>query len=154
MASTTDKELKVLSVLVSGSDKPQKQLAGAAGLSESDFSRTKNDLVSRGVIRKFTIEIDYKKIGYPDIGVMFVAIIDKQKIAETAAAIAQIPEAIAVFEVFGREYDLVVKLMCKTNEDLRAAGIKITDLENVRAGQETYTIIYSRIFKDTPGVPI
>lgn len=155
MADLSDKELKVLRALAAGSDRPQKLLAASAGLSETDFSRTKNELISKDVIRKFTIEIDYPKAGYPDIGVLFASVRDRQKAAQTAHDIRDtVPEAIAIFEVFGKDYDLVIKLMGKNNSQLREAEEKILRMENVRTGENTFMIIYSRVYKDTPGIPI
>ena len=154
MADLTEKELKVLRVLSENSDRPQKQLSVLTGLSEPEFSRTKKDLFSRGIIRKFTIEIDYRKVGYPELGVLFASIVDKKTIRKTVQDIQEIPEAIAIFEAFGMEFDLVVKLMCRDNERLREVSEHITNMENVRAGEHTYTTIYSRVFKDDPGVPL
>jgi DNA-binding Lrp family transcriptional regulator len=150
----SEKELKVLKVLTEDSDRPQKQAAALAGMSDAEFSRTKNDLLSRQVIKKFTISIDYKKVGYPEIGVLFASVFDKKLIKETVATISEIPEAIAIFEAFGQEFDLVIKLMCQTNEQLREITEQITNIENIRAKEKTFTVIYSRVFKDEPGVPI
>jgi DNA-binding Lrp family transcriptional regulator len=154
MPDLSVKELKVLQVLADNSDRPQKQLAVLAGLSEAEFSRTKKELFSKGVIKKFTIDIDYRQVGYPNLGVLFVSIVEKKAIRETAAAIMELSEAIAVFEVFGQAYDLVIKCMSKDNPHLREVTRKITEMENVRAGPNTFTIIYADVFKDERGVPI
>ena len=150
----TEKELRVLRVLSENSDRPQKELAVLTGMKEPEFSRTKRDLISRGIIKKYTIQIDHRKLGFPDVGVLFASVFDKKSIMETVNKILLHPEAIAVFEVFGQDFDLVIKLMCRDNEHLRHVTEEITSLENVKAGEHTFTIIYSRVFRDEPGVPV
>lgn len=154
MAELSQKELNVLRVLSENSDRPQKELAILAGMKEPEFSRTKKELISKEIIKKYTIQIDYRKLGFPDVGVLFASVFDKKSITETVNKILEIPEAIAVFEVFGQDFDLVIKLMCKDNRHLREITEMITNMENIRAGENTFTIIYSRVFKDDPGVPV
>ena len=154
MAELSAKELKVLRVLLENSDRPQKHLAALTGLSESDFSRTKLMLVSRGVIRKFTVDVDYRKLGYPEVGVLFATVIDKKSIRQLVQEIAEIPEAIEIAEAFGQDYDLLIKLMCRDNYHLRDVIEKILSMENIRGGERTYAVIYSRVFKSENGVPV
>lgn len=154
MANLSEKEKRVLKVLSENSDRPQKELAVLSGMKEPEFSRTKKELITRGVIRKYTVQIDYRKLGFPELGVLFLSVFDKKAIRDVVSSVLEIPEAIAVFEVFGQDFDLVIKLMCEDNQHLREVTEKITNLENVRAGEHTFTIIYSRVFRDESGVPV
>ncbi|MEM2108967.1 MAG: Lrp/AsnC family transcriptional regulator [Candidatus Odinarchaeota archaeon] len=55
--------LKIISILKKNSRTPFVKIAKALSVSEAAVRKSVRKLLSTGVIRKFTIEVDYKKIG-------------------------------------------------------------------------------------------
>lgn len=150
----SEKETKVLRELLSNSDRSQKQMSAASGISQSDFTRVKQDLVGRGIIKKFTVDLDYKKIGYPNTALFLFSVLNKKELQIVIDEIKNIPEVIEILEVFGEDHDIIIRLMCEDNERIRAICKEITENKNVNSGANTYTIIYSAKYKLERGIPI
>ncbi len=96
-------------------------------------------LVQRGVIRKFTVSLDYAKIDLPVTVFVLVSYDPTAKNGqhELARKIASIPGIYAVHIISG-EWDLLLKIRARTIEEV---GALIIDKIRVIPGvQKTYTM--------------
>jgi Lrp/AsnC family transcriptional regulator for asnA, asnC and gidA len=154
MNSISEKEKLVLRALLIGSNRPRKQMAMDIGMSESDFSRTTKGLMDAGIIKKFTIEIDYKKLGYPDVGLFVFSLKDKKYIKEVVRKLREYAEIIEIQEVFGEEHDVIIRIMAENNERIRIISEEISSMEEVNSDAHTFTLIFALNYKREAGVDI
>ena len=146
---------KILNALLDNQEKRQKAIASEIGLSDGRFSDRKKKLQEEGIIKKFTIEIDYGMLGYTVTGYFHIQIIEKdpQHTQPVEDFLAGHPNIIEIYELFGKSHDYLVKIMCRSNEELRSIGSEISALENVNTG-EAYTYPVARTLKCQQGVPL
>ena len=152
--ATSEKEQSVLVELIKDSDRPRKQIASVLGMSESEFSRTVGSLRERGIIKKFTVDIDYGKIGYPDTGIFMFSLNDRNQAEGILPKLAEINEIIEIHEVFSEDHDIIVKIMCEDNKRIREVCKRISSLEEVKNDSHTFTIIFAGTAKSVRGIDL
>jgi len=113
-------EIKILESLNADSKQPRKGLAQDLGITESSLSKRIKKLTDAGVIQRFTVDVDFKRIGF---GVTAMTLIkeknqNQSSIEALAKAMGEIPYATHVYLVAG-EWDMSVIWCCRSNEELR-----------------------------------
>jgi len=154
MADLTDKELKVLRALVKDSDLPRKQIAGDLEMTEPDFSRTVKKLVAQGVIKKFTVDLDFNKLGFRDSAMLILSVKDKKMLKEVVPRLLNYREIIEVQEVFGADYDLVVRFMAEDNHRIRSICKDIEEWEETNSNVNQFTLVFGHTHRNDRGVPV
>jgi len=102
---------RILRHLIRDARQPIASLARKLGLSESAVRRRINGLVDNGVIRRFTVDVDYTKADNPITVLMGVNVgtMPGPKVAEALRGIENIVE---IYTVTG-EFDLILKIICR-----------------------------------------
>jgi Lrp/AsnC family leucine-responsive transcriptional regulator len=150
-----EKSLQMLRIYQENGAIRQNTVASDIGLSPGKVTERRKALENSGIIKKFTIEIDYNLLGYHTIGFFHLSISDKSDEAVKPIVDYMInhDNIIEVHEIFGEEHDFFIKIMCKNNEELRNVGKELYALDNV-VTSKLYTHPVAQTLKDEPGVPI
>ncbi len=142
-----EKDLTILDALHKDARQTIAELSNELGIPRATVHERIVGLRKSGVIRRFTIEQDYKMIGLPTLAFVFAEYghIDEADQHEVARSIGKIPGVLGVYIVSG-EWDLLIKIRGKSIED-----IGTTILDRIRAVPgvfKTYTISCFEIAKD------
>ena len=100
----TDK--KILNILIENSRLSLRQIAKKANKSVATIMHHLRKLEKDGIIRKYTAQLDYEKVGY-DVDVIIEVRISKGKLFEVEKKIAMHPNVFAVYDITGA-FDAVV----------------------------------------------
>jgi DNA-binding Lrp family transcriptional regulator len=150
-----EEDRRILSELLKNSDRPQKSLSVSIGISESEFTRRKQNMLNLGIIQRYTITIDYEKLGYNSVGYYIFTVNDKTTIKTTDLVnfLKQIPEVIEINQVFGMGIDFIIKIMCKSNNQFYTVVGRISSHANVKS-DSSFSAIVAEVSKNEPGAPI
>lgn len=107
----TQTDRRILRYLVRDARQPIAQLARTLGLSESAVRRRIEGLVKSGVIRRFTVDIDYEKADNP-ITVLMGVNVGRMPGPKVAKALQDIDNIVEIYTVTG-EFDLILKIICQ-----------------------------------------
>lgn len=102
---------RILRYLVQDAREPVAALARRVGLSESNVRRRIQRLTKNGVIRRFTVAVDYEKAGYL-ITVIVGVNVGGMPGPKAANALRKIEDIVDVFTVTG-EFDLILRIICR-----------------------------------------
>jgi DNA-binding Lrp family transcriptional regulator len=109
-------EKRILNALYGNSHRSRKLIAKEVGLSEPSLSKKIATLEHDGVIKNFSINVDYERAGYNTDSVTLIRLNDQHKDKQTAIVekLAKINEAVEVYTVLG-SWDIYVRWICKSN---------------------------------------
>ena len=113
---TDDLGFKILESLISDSRVSARELGSRLGVSTSTIITRIENLRRSGVLKRFTSDVDYTKLGY-DLTVVTEIQVSKGKLLEMEKEIAKIPGVCAVYDVTG-EIDAIVVSKCRNREEL------------------------------------
>ena len=102
----TEKDKKILNILVEDSRLSLRQIAKKADVSVATVMNHLKQLEKEGIIKKYTAKLDYEKAGY-DVEVMIEIRISKGKLFEVEKKISSNPNVFAVYDITG-SFDAVV----------------------------------------------
>jgi DNA-binding Lrp family transcriptional regulator len=136
-------DMKILSILQDDSRKSFVELAEELDLSETAVRNRVSKLTEKGVIKRFTVQLDLDKIGKPISSIVCVRI--GGEIGPIAASGLMDIEAITEIYTVTGEYDLILKVLCKSIEDLERVVEKIRALDFTK---ETNTFVILHKVKD------
>ncbi len=141
-----EKDEKILVLLQKNSRMPFKEIARKVGLPVSTvFTKTKK-FEKEGLIKKYSLVIDEKKLGYNVLA--FILISYKpgtKKQEEVAKAISKLPFVKRVYVIAG-EWDILIEAVGKDVEDLGSWIInKLREIEGV---DKTQTLIVLKRVKE------
>ncbi|MEW6748317.1 MAG: Lrp/AsnC family transcriptional regulator [Candidatus Micrarchaeota archaeon] len=120
---------RILLELKADSRRSYRELAKAIGLSPAAVIERTRRLESAGVIRGYTANFDYSKLGFEFMAIVEVRI-SGDDLLTVEKRISQMPHVGAVWDTTG-EYDALVILMCKSRSELSATVKKILAMEEV-----------------------
>jgi Lrp/AsnC family transcriptional regulator for asnA, asnC and gidA len=126
-----------------------RELADLVGKPVSTIYDRVKRLERRGVIRGYTLDIDYYKLGYQVKALILVNVVGKE-IKSVEEYIASHPNVQAVYDITG-EYDVAVIASFKTIEELDRFVKKLLGHPGVI---HTRTSIVFRTVKETQHLPI
>jgi DNA-binding Lrp family transcriptional regulator len=109
-------DLKVLNALLSDSRISAREMASKLGVSTSTVTARMERLRERKVIRGFSADVDFQRLGY-ELTVITEILVSKGKLLEMEREIAKIPGVCAVYDVTG-ESDAIIITKCKGREEL------------------------------------
>jgi DNA-binding Lrp family transcriptional regulator len=122
----------ILAELSRDANKKRNLIARDLGVTEGTLSKKVSAMVDDGVIRNFTVSIDYEKIGYPVNAVSLISLEDHQsKLSEVENYIKGQRSAVEYAPIVG-DYDLFVRWLCRDNKDLTStlsALVAIGDIQ-------------------------
>jgi len=143
------KDIKILEVLSKDSRLSYRQVAKKTGLSVTTIISRIKKLEEKGIIRKYSIEVDLEKLGFKlpviiDIRVM------KGRLVEVENEIAKYPNVLAVYDITG-DYDVAVYAVFTERKELDAFVKKLQRMEYV---ERTHTKLVLNIVKDSREIPL
>ncbi len=107
---------QILSILSKDSTRGYTKIAEELKRSHTTIKKRIERLENENIIKKYTIEIDYEKLGY-DIIAVIEAQVSQGKLIEFEEIIAQHPNVFGVFDVTG-DYDSLILVRFKTRAEL------------------------------------
>lgn len=112
-------DLQILARLERDAATRRKTLAAAVGISEPTLSKKIGTLVAERIIEKFTIEIDYGKLGLRTNAITLIKLVQQsdEALRLITDALLAMPNAIGVASLVG-EWDLYVRWMWQGPDDL------------------------------------
>jgi Lrp/AsnC family leucine-responsive transcriptional regulator len=125
-----DKDRKILNLLQENSRTSYLHIANELGVSEATVRYRVKNLIDNGVINKFTVLLDSKKIGYPTTGILMVKIAP-DNFEKTSEQISDLIETYHVFQNTG-EYNLVAVVHAHNLEHLNDLRKRVEMMLGVR----------------------
>ena len=104
--SIDEKDISILNVLLENSRLSCRQISKRTGYSISTVINRIKKLEESGIIRRYTLDIDFTKLGY-DFPVIIDVRVSEGKLLEVEQEIAKNPHVIAVYDITG-EFDVSV----------------------------------------------
>jgi Lrp/AsnC family transcriptional regulator for asnA, asnC and gidA len=126
-----NKDKKLLNSLQENGRAAYSQLAGDLGLSEATVRYRVKKLIDAGIIKKFTVLLDSKKIGYSNTGILMVKLIP-DFFEQASKEISDLAEAHHVFQNTG-EHDVVAVVQARDLTHLSDIKKRVELIEGVRA---------------------
>lgn len=122
-------DANILRELMRDAQQSHREIARKIGVSAGTVVSRKRKLDEAGVIKGYTAQLDYEKLGY-DLTVITEVTISQGDIIDVSEEIAKLPEAYAVYNVTGRS-DVMIMGKFKTRRDLSDFTKKILKIPNV-----------------------
>lgn len=138
----SDQELRILAALVADSDAPRKRIADDLKLSESSLSKQISSLEHRKIIGGFTVELNYRELGFSTHAISFVTLKDQGQIPALLEHLSKINEAIEIYTVLGDD-DVYIRWLCRDNAHLMAVLKEVLSGPNI-AHVKTTTLAEER----------
>ncbi|MEK6845194.1 MAG: Lrp/AsnC family transcriptional regulator [Nanoarchaeota archaeon] len=101
------KDQKLINLLLENSRLSFRELARKAGISVVTVINRVRELEKEGIIKSYTAELDYEKLGY-DVLAMILLRISKGKLFEVEKKVAIHPNVFAVYDVTGHFDCLII----------------------------------------------
>ncbi len=119
------------------------ELAKGVNLSETAIRNRINGLLKSGVIKKFTLQLDFDKINKPITAIIGVKV-GGEVMHAAASELVNINGIMEIYTVAG-EFDLLLKVVCTNIKELEGVVERIRSLEFVN---ETNTFVALRKVKE------
>ena len=129
------KDKVILAELKKNARESTKKIAAKMKTPRSTIRDRIKKMVNNGIIKSFTIQLNYKKIDLPTTVFVFLSITPNSNIQhrQLASRISKIPGVYEVYMITG-DYDLLIKVRGKSIEDI---GKIVIDKFRVLPGVET-----------------
>jgi Lrp/AsnC family transcriptional regulator for asnA, asnC and gidA len=125
-----EKNRNLLNILQKDSRAPYSQIAKEVGLSEATVRYRVKKLIEAGIIKKFTVLLDPKKIGYLNTGILMVKLIP-DLFEQASKEISDLVEIHHVFQHTG-EYDIIAVVQARDLEHLSDLKKEVETIKGVR----------------------
>ena len=130
LSDLDDKDKKILNMLQENSRMSYMHIASKLGISEATVRYRVKNLIDKGIIHRFTVLLDPRKIGYPITGILLVKIVPEH-FEGAAKKISDLEETRHVLQNTG-EYNIVAVVKAKSLGHLNELRKKIELIEGVR----------------------
>ena len=120
---------KILAELLLNSNRSNRELARAIGVSAATVINHIQRLESAGVITDYTVMLDFERLGY-ELTVIMTVTVSRGKLLETQREIAKLPYVCAVYDVTG-QIDSVVIAKFKNRRELSEFPKDLLSMEYV-----------------------
>ena len=116
MFALDDIDKKILAELLKDSKRSYRDIARSVGVSASTVINHVNRLESAGVIKDYTVRLDFERLGY-ELTVITEMTVSRGKLLETQEEIAKMPYVCGVYDVTG-EIDSIVIAKFRNRREL------------------------------------
>ena len=120
---------KVLSEYLSDSRQSYREVAKKVGVSSGTVASRVRELEQRGIIRRYTLLLDYEKLGY-ELTAITEIIVSRGKMLNIGEEIAKMGQTCGVYNITG-DSDIMVVGKFKTRKELSDFTKKILTIPNV-----------------------
>ncbi|MDD7833888.1 Lrp/AsnC family transcriptional regulator [Paenarthrobacter sp. AB444] len=142
-----DIDLSLLSLLANDSRASQRQLGRAVEMSPSAVGERLARLERLGVIKQYTVSLDWARLGYPVVVHMPVVAVTGTDIGEIVQALTALPEVEYVSVVSGA-YDLLAQLRVRDHRHL--SELLLERIWPIPTVQRTETLLCLAATKQRP----
>ena len=111
-----DKDLKIIETLQANSRTPYTEIAKELKLSEATIRKRIGELEKKGVIKKYTIDIDPEKLGFKHVTILGMDV-EPQYLLEAARKVAEFDEVKWVATSTG-DHMIMCEIWSKNGEEL------------------------------------
>ena len=125
-----DKDRRILNLLQENSRTSYMHIAEELGVSEATVRYRVKNLIENGVISRFTVLLNPRKIGYPITGILLVKIAPEH-FDEASKQISDLDETRHVLQNTG-EYNIVAVVKARDLEHLGDLRKRVESIEGVR----------------------
>ncbi len=120
---------KVLSEYLSDSRQSYREVAKKVGVSSGTVASRVRELEERGIVRRYTLLLDYEKLGY-ELTAITEIIVSGGKMLNIGEEIAKMGQTCGVYNITG-DSDIMVVGKFKTRKELSDFTKKILTIPNV-----------------------
>ena len=148
MSREDEKDEMILQKLRADASQSVSEIAAELQIPRTTVQERVKRLVNNGVIKRFTIQQDYSKLGKPVTAFILVSFLSGSGISQREAAerIAEIPDIFEVHVISG-DWDIIVKAR---GESIQSIGELVLDkIRNVRGVGRTLTCTSFVAVKET-----
>ena len=148
MQGESAKDGKILQELRLDSSRPVSEIASDLQIPRTTVQERIRKMVQSGVIRRFTIQSDYTKLGKPVTAFILVSFLAGTGVSQKEAAqkISEIPDVCEVHVISG-EWDIIAKAR---GESIQSIGELVLDkIRNVKGVEWTLTCTSFAAIKET-----
>jgi DNA-binding Lrp family transcriptional regulator len=115
-SSIEELDLNILGLLCEDGRKSHRSIGAELEKSHLTIKKHVDELEDKGIIKGYSANIDFEKLGYEIISIIELTI-SKGKMLEVEKKISDIPNVFAVYDITG-EYDALIMARFKTRGDL------------------------------------
>jgi DNA-binding Lrp family transcriptional regulator len=148
MFQLDDRDMEILLLLMKNSKQSLGQLSQKLGIPKSSIYRKITKLEQDGVIKNYSIAIDFEKIGKPITSFILISVLfqsTERSQEEIALDIIKIPEIYEIHIITG-EYDMIAKARTKSVEEL--GDIIVKSVRNIEGVGKTITNVALKKIKE------
>ena len=120
---------KVLSEYLSDSRQSYREVAKKVGVSSGTVASRVRELEKRGIVRRYTLLLDYEKLGY-ELTTITEIVVSGGKMLDVGEEIAKMGQTCGVYNITG-DSDIMVVGKFKTRKELSDFTKKILTIPNV-----------------------
>jgi DNA-binding Lrp family transcriptional regulator len=116
MFQLDDIDRKLLKELLMNSNRSQRELAKTIGVSTATVINHIQRLESAGVIKDYTVMLDYERLGY-ELTAIVEMTVSRGKLIEVEKAVSKLPYVCAVYDITG-EIDAIIIAKFRNRQEL------------------------------------
>ncbi len=126
-----DKDLKIIEILQQNARTPYTDIAKILGVTETTVRKRISEMEKKGIIKKYTVEVDPQKLGYRTVTILGMDV-EPKHLLEAAKKLAEIPETkwvatstgdhMIMSEIWARNGEHLLQIL--TNKVGKIKGIK------------------------------
>ena len=120
---------KLLRELLKNSNRSHRELAKTIGVSTATIINHVQRLESAGVIKDYTVMLDFERIGY-ELTVITEITVSKGKLLDVQRAVSKLPYVCGVYDITG-EIDSIVIAKFKNRQELSEFPKALLSMENI-----------------------
>ena len=142
-----EKDVRILQELIEDSSQSITELASKLGIPRTTVQERVKRLKESGVIKRFTVKLDYSKLGKGATAFVLVSIHPEAKVRqkELAEMLSRLEDVVEVHVISG-EWDFLLKIR---GESVNSIGSLVVDkLRNIEGIGRTVTCVSFATFKE------
>ncbi|MCD6276603.1 MAG: Lrp/AsnC family transcriptional regulator, partial [Thermoplasmata archaeon] len=126
-----DKDFKIIEILQQNARTPYTDIAKILGVTETTVRKRISEMEKKGIIKKYTVEVDPEKLGYKTVTILGMDV-EPKHLLEAAKKLAEIPETkwvatstgdhMIMSEIWARNGEHLLQIL--TNKIGKIKGIK------------------------------
>lgn len=136
MIDETDRE--IINILIKNGRTPYADIAKQVGMKSPSVIERIKKLESEGIIKKYTTELNYKKLGYDITAFIGISIDNTQHITDFEHEISTLSDEIVECHHVTGDFTMILKVITKNTSTLSKL---IKTLRNISGVQKTNTIL-------------
>jgi DNA-binding Lrp family transcriptional regulator len=121
--------LRVLEECLSDARQSFREIARRTGYSSGTVASRVREMEESGVIKRYTVQLDYEKLGY-ELTAITEIIVSDGMMMEVGSGISKIPQTIGVYNITG-DSDIMVVAKFKTRQQLSDFTKNLTKMPHV-----------------------